>query len=212
MRSVSHAFMAAAGSPHDDPLARAARAAHHCGVCRRGRECGHCCNTDADAVPSDRPVDPDRRADSAHRDKVYTTLHFDWPSVYIEVDAVGPLSILISERWAHGNEYSISLNGVESSQLNTTNSSTEYVVLRQGESGHVRIEKVTEGRPDIGGLVAFHGLKAGKLRPLQNKSSGRRIECIEILWIAIRTTVLGRRQDRMAYCTGTTGYHLDLYR
>lgn len=35
---------------------------------------------------------------------------------------------------------------------------------------------------------------------------------VEILWIAIRTTVLGRRQDRMAYCTGTTEYHLDLYR
>ena len=107
-----------------------------------------------------------------------TTLYFDWPSVYIEVEAVGPLSILLTERWQHGNEYSISLNGVASAQLNTTNASSEHAILKQGESGHVRIEKVTEGRQDIGGLVAFHGLKAGQLKPLQKKPSGRRIECI----------------------------------
>jgi hypothetical protein len=113
------------------------------------------------------------------RNGANTTLYFDWPSVYIEVEVqTGPLSIILQERWDHGNEYSISIDGVESFQLNTTNASTECVILKQGQAGHVRIEKVSEGRPDIGGLVAFHGLKAGKLQPLQKKPSGRRIECV----------------------------------
>ena len=49
-----------------------------------------------------------------------TALIFDWSSVYIEVHATGPLSLLVAEGWGHGNEYHISINGSSAfQQLNT---------------------------------------------------------------------------------------------
>ena len=113
-----------------------------------------------------------------------TTLWFDWSSVAIEVNAVGPLSITLQEVQAHGQEYAVIFNsscgGVHEWQLNTTFNASqpvEYSLLSPGESGLLRIEKVTESRVDVGGAVGFLGLHATSLgaRP---PAKARRVECI----------------------------------
>jgi hypothetical protein len=75
------------------------------------------------------------------------SLLFDWSSSYIEVNAVGPLSLVVEEGWGHGNEYFVSLNGTAlPQQLNTSQAATDYPILSASQSGLVRIEKVTEAR------------------------------------------------------------------
>jgi hypothetical protein len=112
-----------------------------------------------------------------------TTLWFDWSSVAIEVHAVGPLSITLQEVQIHGQEYAIILNSsgsVREWQLNTTfnvSQPVEYPLLGAGESGLLRIEKVTESRTDVGGAVGFLGLRAASLGA-KPPVSARRIECI----------------------------------
>ena len=105
-------------------------------------------------------------------------LLFDWSSSYIEVNAAGPLSLVVEEGWSHGNEYFVSLNGTAlPQQLNTSQDATEYPILSATLSGLVRIEKVTEARTDAGGVVRFLGLKAAALGPAP-PARKRRLECI----------------------------------
>lgn len=107
-----------------------------------------------------------------------TALTFDWSSVYIEVQATGPLSLLAAEGWGHGNEYHISINGSSAfQQLNTSKATQSYKILTTGQSGLVRIEKVTEARTDVGGVVRFIGLDTEVLGP-KPAAPSRRIECI----------------------------------
>jgi hypothetical protein len=63
-------------------------------------------------------------------------------------------------------------------QLNTTGGTSHYSLLPDsGGPTLVRIEKVTEGRTDAGGVVAFGGLHATALHQLPT-TLPRRIECI----------------------------------
>jgi hypothetical protein len=62
--------------------------------------------------------------------------------------------------------------------LNTTGGTSHYSLLPDsGGPTLVRIEKVTEGRTDAGGVVAFGGLHATALHQLPT-TLPRRIECI----------------------------------
>jgi hypothetical protein len=109
-----------------------------------------------------------------------SALLFDWSSVYIEAQATGPLSFVVTEGWDHGNEYYISINGsagMPIRQLNTSQEIQTYLILSEGQSGVVRIEKVTEARTDEGGVVRFIGFEA-KALGAKPPSHSRRIECI----------------------------------
>ena len=55
-----------------------------------------------------------------------SALLFDWSSVYIEAQATGPLSLVVAEGWAHGNEYNVSLNGTYLFQLNTSQATQQF--------------------------------------------------------------------------------------
>ena len=110
-----------------------------------------------------------------------TALAFDWSSVTLLMNATGPLSIVLEESQAHGQEYLVqrTTDGKQwaSTQLNTTGS-TLYPVLSAGAGPTLlRIEKVTEGRQDAGGMVRFGGVHASALHPLPPPRQ-RRIECI----------------------------------
>ena len=103
---------------------------------------------------------------------------FDWSSSYIEANVHGPVSLLVEEGWAHGNEYYLSLNDTAlPQQLNTSQSTSEYTILAEGQSGLLRIEKVTEARTDAGGVVRFLGLRAAAIESAPSPRK-RRIECI----------------------------------
>ena len=135
----------------------------------------------AATTPQIKVIGRTARACADAKNASCSTLWFDWSSVYIEIEAVGPLSILLHEIWPHGQEYSITLNGtVPHPQLNTTGNGTqprEYAILAAGQQASVRIEKVTESREDVGGLVGFVGLRAAALHD-PPPSRKRRIECI----------------------------------
>ena len=110
-----------------------------------------------------------------------TALAFDWSSVTLLMNASGPLSIVLEESQAHGQEYLVqrTTDGKQwaSTQLNTT-SSTLYPLLPSGAGPTLlRVEKVTEGRQDAGGMVRFGGVHASALHPLPPPRQ-RRIECI----------------------------------
>ena len=72
-----------------------------------------------------------------------TDLLFDWSSTYIEVTATGPTSVRLREHFAHGNEYSVTINGTlgPSFQLNTSQATDEYAILKAGEGGRGRAWK-----------------------------------------------------------------------
>ena len=106
-----------------------------------------------------------------------SALLFDWSSVYIEAQATGPLSLVVAEGWAHGNEYNVTLNGTYLFQLNTSQATQQYPILSAAQRGLVRIEKITEARTDAGGVVRFIGLQAQALGPAP-PARGRRVECI----------------------------------
>ena len=97
-----------------------------------------------------------------------TALAFDWSSVTLLMNATGPLSIVLEESQAHGQEYLVqrTTDGKQwaSTQLNTSGGTTGLTVypLLSGGAGPtlVRVEKVTEGRQDAGGMVRFGGVHA----------------------------------------------------
>jgi hypothetical protein len=62
-------------------------------------------------------------------------------------------------------------------ELITRDGCGEYEVLGPGSNGIVRVEKITEARPDTGGVVGFNGVLAMALHTLPVAAS-RRIECI----------------------------------
>jgi hypothetical protein len=108
------------------------------------------------------------------------TVYFDWSSVHVTFVATGPASILLEESQASGNRYLVeqtSDEGVFEHEMLTEPNCTEYSVLNAGESATVRVEKITEARPDTGGIVGFRGVIAAALNALPPAAS-RRIECI----------------------------------
>ena len=111
-----------------------------------------------------------------------TSLYFDWSSVQIHLNAVGPTSVLLDESLHCGmasvcNQYAVFLGPHLLQRLNTSSGVREYPVLLAGQAGLVRIEKITEASPNTGGVVRFDGVRSALLKaprpPLQ-----RRVECI----------------------------------
>ena len=144
--------------------------------------CGTFCNSNAHAhAHTQRIPATDPRIRVVGRTIVDgTTLLFDWSSVYIEVQAQGPMTLLVAEEWGHGNEYRITVNGTRGppiQQMNTSQATQSYPVLSSAQYGLVRIEKVTEARTDVGGVVRVIGLDAGALGPAP-PARPRRVECI----------------------------------
>lgn len=117
---------------------------------------------------------------------------FDWSSVTIEAVATCPCSIELAERLSHGQEYLVS-SGISPRaplhhfQLNTSGATTTYTLLGGGKGAtgaagagdavYLRIEKTTEARTDVGGVVRFGGLTAEALHPLPPPRT-RRLSCI----------------------------------
>ena len=114
------------------------------------------------------------------------TIFFDWSSVQLHFRVQqGPASVLLNES-ACGmkqvcNSYAVFVNNTLVQRLNTSAGVYEYP-LEVGGGGNggcqlVRVEKITEARPDAGGVVAFSGVRAGSLG-LPPPPMQRRIECI----------------------------------
>ena len=130
------------------------------------------------------------------------TVYADWSSSAIEFTARGPASVHLAEAYPHGNEYAVVINGSVAFQLNTNSTKNafpgappdhegygagaamvffQHTILRVGEVGQVRLEKVTESRTDAGGLMAFAGITADALLPPIRPPLTRRIECIGVM-------------------------------
>jgi len=105
---------------------------------------------------------------------------YDWSSVTIEAIVTGPVTIDLTERLSHGQEYLVTATGgtlAAHFQLNTSGNTTTYSLLPAGGPVLLRVEKTTEGRTDVGGVVRFAGLTAAALHALPPART-RRIQCI----------------------------------
>ena len=92
-------------------------------------------------------------------------------------------------------------------RLNTIADVTEYPLLGAGQRGVVRVEKITEARPDSGGVVQFLGIRARALST-PAPPSPRRIECVGDSIMCGAHNERGDRADGFVFpqiCAGERG-------